>query len=50
MPIAKRHGLKLVVSTAMVALQEQLIDKDLPELAKHAGLSFRYTLAKGRGR
>ncbi len=50
LPIAKRHGLKLVVSTATVALQEQLIDKDLPELAEHAGLSFRYTLAKGRGR
>ena len=50
LPIAKRHDLKLVVSTATVALQEQLIDKDLPELAEHAGLSFRYTLAKGRGR
>ena len=50
LPIAKRHNLKLVVSTATVALQEQLIDKDLPELAEHAGLSFRYTLAKGRGR
>lgn len=50
LPIAQKNKLKLVVSTATVALQEQLIDKDLPELAEHAGLSFRYTLAKGRGR
>lgn len=50
LPIAKKHDLKLVVSTATVALQEQLIDKDLPELSQHAELSFRFTLAKGRGR
>lgn len=50
LPIARQRGLKLIVSTATVALQEQLIDKDLPELAEHAGLSFRFTLAKGRGR
>ncbi len=50
LPIAQRHQLKLVVSTATVALQEQLIEKDLPELAEHTALNFRYTLAKGRGR
>ncbi len=50
LPIAKQRGLKLIVSTATVALQEQLTDKDLPELESHAGLSFSYSLAKGRGR
>lgn len=50
LPIAKQRGLKLIVSTATVALQEQLTDKDLPELETHAGLSFSYSLAKGRGR
>jgi ATP-dependent DNA helicase DinG len=48
--IAKYLGKKLVVSTATVALQEQIVNKDLPELHRHSGLSFSYTLAKGRGR
>lgn len=48
--IAKAMGKKLVVSTATVALQEQIVNKDLPELHRHSGLSFTYTLAKGRGR
>jgi len=49
-PIAQLLGKKLVVSTATVALQEQIILKDLPELKQHSGLEFSYTLAKGRGR
>jgi len=48
--IAKALGKKLVVSTATVALQEQIVNKDLPELRQHSGVSFSYTLAKGRGR
>lgn len=48
--IAKAMGKKLVVSTATVALQEQIVNKDLPELHKHSGLSFNFALAKGRGR
>lgn len=48
--MAKYLGKKLVVSTATVALQEQIVNKDLPELHKHSGLSFNFTLAKGRGR
>jgi ATP-dependent DNA helicase DinG len=48
--IAKAMGKKLVVSTATVALQEQIVNKDLPELHQHSGLSFNYALAKGRGR
>ncbi|MBU2884646.1 ATP-dependent DNA helicase DinG [Gilvimarinus agarilyticus] len=48
--IAKALGKKLVVSTATVALQEQIIHKDLPELKNHSDLSFSFALAKGRGR
>lgn len=48
--IAKAMGKKLVVSTATVALQEQIVHKDLPELREHSGLSFSFALAKGRGR
>ncbi|RZA00502.1 MAG: ATP-dependent DNA helicase DinG, partial [Moraxellaceae bacterium] len=48
--IAKALGKKLVVSTATVALQEQIVYKDLPELHRHSGLSFSFALAKGRGR
>lgn len=48
--IAKAMGKKLVVSTATVALQEQIVNKDLPELLRHSGLSFNFALAKGRGR
>lgn len=48
--IAKYLGKKLVVSTATVALQEQIVNKDLPELARHSGLNISFTLAKGRGR
>ncbi|GAA4493024.1 ATP-dependent DNA helicase DinG [Pseudaeromonas paramecii] len=40
----------LVISTATLSLQEQLINKDLPFYAKHAGSQFRYTLVKGRQR
>ncbi|REG85800.1 ATP-dependent DNA helicase DinG [Marinomonas pollencensis] len=49
-PIAKARGLKLVISTATVALQEQILHKELPNLLEHTELSFKYTLAKGRGR
>lgn len=48
--LAKANKRQLVVSTATVALQEQLVAKDIPELAKHGALTFSYALAKGRGR
>ena len=48
--MAKARQQRLVISTATVSLQEQLINKDLPDLAAHAGLSFSFALAKGRGR
>ena len=49
-PLAIAHDKTLVVSTATVALQEQIIHKDLPELIRHSGLKFEVSLAKGRGR
>ncbi len=50
LPLAKHLGKKLVLSTATVALQEQIVLKDLPELLQHSNLSFDFVLAKGRGR
>ncbi|WP_323847115.1 ATP-dependent DNA helicase DinG [Microbulbifer magnicolonia] len=49
-PLAQAQDKKLVISTATVALQEQIIHKDLPEVARHSGLKFDFSLAKGRGR
>lgn len=50
LPLALEKHKKLVVSTATIMLQEQLIQKDLPDLLKHSGLPFSYAIAKGRGR
>ncbi|WP_341503568.1 ATP-dependent DNA helicase DinG [Gallaecimonas sp. GXIMD4217] len=50
LPLAKGHGRKLVVATATVALQEQLVEKDLPLLAKESGIDFSFRLLKGRQR
>lgn len=41
---------KIVISTATVSLQEQLVNKDLPDLQKNTDLDFEYALAKGRQR
>jgi Rad3-related DNA helicase len=41
-------GQKVVVSTAVKALQDQLIKKDLPFLQEHMGVPFTYMLLKGR--
>lgn len=50
LPIAKALDKKVVVSTATIALQEQILYRDLPDIARHSGLDVRYALAKGRGR
>ncbi len=50
LPVAKARGKRLVVATATVALQEQVLHQDLPALKAHSGLDFDYALAKGRGR
>jgi ATP-dependent DNA helicase DinG len=49
-PVAADLEKKIIISTATVALQEQLVNKDIPDVAKNSGLKFRYALAKGRGR
>ena len=49
-PLAKALDLKVVIATATVALQEQVVHKDLPEILEGSDLSFSYSLAKGRGR
>ena len=50
LPIAKALNKKLVISTATIALQEQIVQKDLPALKKHGGYDFDFQLAKGRRR
>jgi ATP-dependent DNA helicase DinG len=49
-PVAQAREKRVVIATATIALQEQIVFKDLPDLLKHSGLSFSYALAKGRGR
>ncbi|OUL58369.1 ATP-dependent DNA helicase DinG [Pseudoalteromonas ulvae] len=50
LPYTFSKNKKLVISTATVALQEQLIEKELPFFAKHSGLDFKFDLVKGRNR
>ncbi len=49
-PLARARGKRLVVATATVALQEQFINKDLPDIRASSGLTFSVALAKGRRR
>jgi ATP-dependent DNA helicase DinG len=49
-PMAQAMGKRLVVATATIALQEQFVNKDLPDIKRHSGLEFSYALAKGRRR
>ncbi len=50
LPVARARGKKVVVATATVSLQSQLMDKDIPELLEATGWKYRFALAKGRGR
>ncbi|MBM4204831.1 MAG: ATP-dependent DNA helicase DinG [Gammaproteobacteria bacterium] len=49
-PVARAIDKTVVISTATVALQEQVVLRDLPDLQEHSGLRFTFTLAKGRRR
>jgi ATP-dependent DNA helicase DinG len=49
-PLALAQQKRVLISTATVALQEQLMAKDLPALAAALPEPFTYSLAKGRGR
>ncbi|MBR0128255.1 MAG: ATP-dependent DNA helicase DinG, partial [Neisseriaceae bacterium] len=48
--LAQTRGKKLLVSSATIALQEQLVYRDLPFLAENSGIKISFALAKGRGR
>jgi ATP-dependent DNA helicase DinG len=41
-------GLKVVVATSTIALQGQLMQKDLPSIAEHGSVRFTFALLKGR--
>ena len=45
---ALESGVRFVVSTATRALQDQLVDKDLPAVLRHLGLARRVAVLKGR--
>ncbi|NOH53851.1 ATP-dependent DNA helicase DinG [Vibrio coralliilyticus] len=49
-PVALFNNRKVVISTATVALQEQLINKDLPLYRRLLDREFSFILAKGRQR
>jgi ATP-dependent DNA helicase DinG len=49
-PLALAQNRRVLISTATVALQEQLIAKDLPALCAALPQPFVFALAKGRGR
>ncbi len=48
--LAQSMEKRLVIATATIALQEQLLLKDLPAIREASGLKFDYALAKGRRR
>jgi ATP-dependent DNA helicase DinG len=45
---AIRSGKKVVLSTGTIALQEQLVTKDIPLVGRALGIPLRVTLLKGR--
>lgn len=49
-PFALNSNKKVIISTATVALQEQLIEKDLPLFRRISPTAFSLMLAKGRQR
>lgn len=49
-PIAKAKNKKIIISSATVALQEQIMYKDIVDIQKYCAQDFKYTLAKGRSR
>lgn len=49
-PMAQALNKRLIVATATIALQEQFVNKDLPDIRLSSGLDFSFALAKGRRR
>ena len=50
LPIAKALKKKLFIASANVALQEQILNKDIVEATKYSSVDFEFALAKGRSR
>jgi ATP-dependent DNA helicase DinG len=50
MEVARAQKKKLLIATATVALQEQLVQRDIPLYLKLNGMEAKVALAKGRGR
>jgi len=50
LPIAKELNKKLVIASANVALQEQILNKDIVEATKYSSVDFEFAIAKGRSR
>ncbi len=50
LPIARAKDKTVVVATGTIALQEQLILKDIPDLLESCDWDYQVTLVKGRGR
>ena len=50
LPVALEREMPLLISTATVSLQTQLIEKDLPDLVEATDLMLTWSLAKGRRR
>ena len=46
---AYQNGLRVVISTNTINLQDQLINKDIPDLQQALNLDIRATVQKGRG-
>ena len=49
-PVAREREAPLVIATATITLQEQILHQDLPKLAEHGGIETKACVAKGRGR
>ena len=50
LPVAKVQERPVIIATATVALQSQLVEKDLPTFTKHTGLELDVVVGKGRAR
>lgn len=48
--LAQALDKKLIISTATITLQEQLVLRDLPDLQASSGIDFSFAIAKGRQR
>ena len=48
--MARSRNKKMVVSSATIALQEQLVNRDLPFVVENSELELTFSIAKGRSR